>query len=335
MAVTVIVRSAASEVARFTFDGTQRVVIGRGAGSDVRLPDASVSHRHASLRAQGADFVLVDEGSTNGTFVGAVRIEAHTSRIIRSGDLVRVGRLWLSLRIEQGALATRDLAVQTRDLALALVSQAMAAVGEDLTPKIRVVEGRDQGRVLALEEAGREYLIGRMPHCELALADEDASREHLIVVSRSGAVFVRDLGAKNGTWLGEARAPEGREVPWRPALMIKLGRTVLALQEPIADALAEIEGAADEVLAPEEDPSPPAPLSDDVEGQSPATPDADPLHTRLPPPAGPAALAAGVRAPSVRPAAAPRWSGADRLVMAAAVSLLALSLAGLVWLLRG
>jgi hypothetical protein len=110
--------------------------------------------------------------------------------------------------------------------------------------------------------------------------------------------------------------------------MIKLGRTVLALQEPVADALAEIEGAADEVLPPDEDPSPPTPLSEDVEGEPPAPAAADPLP-------GPGAVAAVVRAPSVRPAAAPRWSGADRLVMAAAVGLLALSLAGLVWLLRG
>src|SRR5580693_7377578 len=147
MPLTVIVRSA--EGARMTFDATQRVVIGRGAGSDVRLPDASVSLRHATLRAQGSDFVVFDEGSTNGTFVGSVRIAPRTSRIVRSGDLVRVGRIWLELRIDQSPV-TRDVAAATRDLALALVSQAMAAMGTDRTPKVRVVEGRNQGAVLAL-----------------------------------------------------------------------------------------------------------------------------------------------------------------------------------------
>src|SRR5580700_9850795 len=102
MAIAVLVRSSASETVRLTFDGTQRVVIGRGAGSDVRLPDPSVSHRHATLQAQGADFVVVDEGSTNGTFVGDVRVAPRTSRLVRSGDRVRVGRLWLELRLEPG-----------------------------------------------------------------------------------------------------------------------------------------------------------------------------------------------------------------------------------------
>src|SRR5580704_4373971 len=179
MAITVLVRSAASEKVRLTFDGTQRVVIGRGAGSDVRLPDPTVSHRHATLHAQGADFVVVDEGSTNGTFVGEVRVAPRTSRIVRSGDMLRVGRLWLELRVEPGAVVTRDLAVLTRDLALAFVSQELAALGEDLTLKVRVVEGKDQGTVLRLTEEGRAYVVGRAAHCDLLLTDQDTSREHV------------------------------------------------------------------------------------------------------------------------------------------------------------
>src|SRR5208282_3556909 len=123
MPITVIVRSATgAEAARLTFDGAQRVVIGRGASSDVRLPDSSVSHRHAVLRANGADFVVVDEGSLNGTFVGGVRVAARTSRIIRSGSAIRLGRVWLEVRMDP-APVTRDLALATRDLALAFVAR--------------------------------------------------------------------------------------------------------------------------------------------------------------------------------------------------------------------
>src|SRR5256885_12335862 len=67
-----------------TFDGP-RVVIGRGAGCDVRLPDPSVSHRHATLRTNGPAYQLVDEGSTNGTYV---RSEEHTSELQSPCNLV-------------------------------------------------------------------------------------------------------------------------------------------------------------------------------------------------------------------------------------------------------
>ncbi|HEY8091005.1 MAG TPA: FHA domain-containing protein, partial [Polyangiaceae bacterium] len=97
MPLTLLVRATNLGEARLTFDGMQPVVVGRGASCDVRLPEPSVSFRHASFRAQGTDYVVTDEGSSNGTFVGGVRVEPRTSRVVRSGDLVRVGRVWIEL----------------------------------------------------------------------------------------------------------------------------------------------------------------------------------------------------------------------------------------------
>jgi pSer/pThr/pTyr-binding forkhead associated (FHA) protein len=341
MPITAIVRSGAGDEVRLTFDGSQRVVIGRGAGSDVRLPDASVSHRHASLRAQGAEYVIVDEESTNGTFVGDVRVAPRTSRIVRSGDRVRLGRVWLQILIDQSPV-TRDVAMATRDLALALVAEALRAQGVDRTTRVRVVEGPDQGASLLLSEEDRPYVIGRGPQCDLALADADTSRDHVRVRRGSTGVFVLDLGAKNGTWLGGLQVPSDREAGWRPSQMLKMGRTVLALVEPVVDALAQVESAADEVLAPEDEPAAlPGGVAD---GTSPPLPgrgqnqkDAEAVKARLD--------AAGV-APSVPssgtlerasgpPLHAARWSAVDLLVMGAALGVLALSLAGLYWLLRG
>ena len=117
MPITIVVRSASGgESPSLTFDGP-RVVLGRSDGSDVRLPDPSVSLRHASIRAQGADFVIVDEGSTNGTWVGGIKLGPHTPRLVKTGDLVRLGRVWLEIAIGQRA-PTPDLGLATRELAL-------------------------------------------------------------------------------------------------------------------------------------------------------------------------------------------------------------------------
>ncbi len=320
MPVTVIVRSGHGSETRLTFDGTQRIVLGRGAGCDVRLPDPSVSVRHASLRAQGADFVLVDEGSSNGTFVGDVRVAPRTSRIIRSGEHARLGRIWVEVRVDHSPI-TRDLAVATRDLALAFVAEALDAIGTDTTTQIVVVEGPDQGAVLVLAEEGRAYVTGRAAECDLPLADPDASREHTEFVRRGATVFVRDRRAKNGTWLGESRVPDDHEVAWRPTQMVQLGRTVLALREPITEALARIEGAPDEPMPAGEPLAPPP-------GEQPPRVDET----------APASAAPVVDVPApVQPAKKPRsgWSGVDLLVMAVALGVLAFSVAGLVWLLKG
>src|SRR4051812_34570868 len=110
MSVTVVVRSGATAKnsgPALTFDG-HRIVIGRSSGSDVRLPDPSVSLRHASIRAQGGEYAIFDEGSTNGTWVGSSRLDAHTPRTVRTGDLVRLGRVWLEVVVDQKP-ATPDL----------------------------------------------------------------------------------------------------------------------------------------------------------------------------------------------------------------------------------
>ena len=66
--------------------------IGRLAECDVVLADDSVSRRHAEVRRQGSDIVVVDLGSTNGTKVNGQRVGERT---LDDGDLVNVGNATL------------------------------------------------------------------------------------------------------------------------------------------------------------------------------------------------------------------------------------------------
>src|SRR6185503_11012061 len=151
MALKVLIRSGDLEnPASITFDAP-RIVIGRGEGSEVRLPDPSVSHRHASIRQRGTDYVIVDEGSTNGTFVGGVRLSPQAPRVVRPRELVRVGRVWLELEVEQ-ALPTTNLQATTREIALRIVQSALLAQGERVSARIVVTNGADQGKELSVSD---------------------------------------------------------------------------------------------------------------------------------------------------------------------------------------
>lgn len=332
MPITLVVRAEGDgpEAGRsLTLDGT-RIVIGRSAGCEVRLPDPSVSQRHATIQQKGAEYTLIDEGSTNGSFVGGVRLAPRAPRVLRDGDLVRVGRVWLEVRIEHRP-ATPNLAAATRDLALALVEQAMRSLGDNVHPRVRVVEGRDLGAELVLAEEGRAYLAGRGEHCDLPLADADASREHVRFVRRGSTVLVRDRGSTNGAFLGPERLPQDRDVTWPRSAMLRVGATVLALEEPVALALEELEAAPDEPM-PAEEPPPPPPPSSRVATEA-APPSAGPVSAK----AGGAAPIADVgtlttKAPAKRK---PLLSSTDVAVVIAALVVLGLSVAGLVWLLRG
>ncbi|WP_394824219.1 FHA domain-containing protein [Pendulispora albinea] len=322
----------ASSSPSLTFDGP-RIVIGRGTGCDVRLPDVSVSHRHASLRIDAGVHTLIDEGSLNGTFVGGVRLLPQVPRVIQSGDLVRVGRVWLELKIDQRP-ATRDLSMATRDLALRLVSQAMSSLGDSTVAKIVVVEGRSSGAFLHLEEEGRLYIVGRGDACDLTLDERDASREHLQIVRRGSVVLVRDLDSKNGVFIGEIPLERDRDMVWKSSSMVRVGTTVLALHEPVADALADLEAAPDEKLVPAD--VPPQPLREGHKSDAPISeiPASSSLRAEDDRSSAPIASVAKIDEPAPTKKKPSPLTPGYAFVVITAFAVIVASLLGLVWLLR-
>ncbi|MGK4009031.1 FHA domain-containing protein [Sorangium sp. So ce1036] len=296
-----------------------RIIIGRADGCEVRLPDPSVSPRHASIRQRGATYLLLDEGSDNGTFLGKTRIAPRTAMPLRTGDRIRVGRVWLALRIEP-AIATAAPAAAAKELALELVSRGLAAQGEDPTPRVVVVEGPDQGRVLRLEEAARPYVIGRAKDTDLPLDDPDVSRRHIAITRRADQFSVQDLGSRAGASLDGVPVPQFDTI-WRPGQVLSLCRDRLVFEHPAAEALAEIERSPCEPLRPDEVVDAPAP------DEPPATP--------TPSPAAASAPSSLARPPASVPRVAPGggWGIAEALIALLALGVLALSIAGLVWLL--
>lgn len=63
--------------------------IGRGLVADVRLEDSHVSRRHAILALRGDGARILDDRSSNGTFVNGRRV---TVAPLADGDVLRFGR---------------------------------------------------------------------------------------------------------------------------------------------------------------------------------------------------------------------------------------------------
>ncbi len=70
-------------------------ILGRGTDCDLRLVDQGVSRHHAEIRVEDGDVVLVDLGSTNGTFVDGQPIRRIS---LTDGTRVTLGRTTLVFR---------------------------------------------------------------------------------------------------------------------------------------------------------------------------------------------------------------------------------------------
>jgi pSer/pThr/pTyr-binding forkhead associated (FHA) protein len=312
------------ELPEITFD-LPRLSIGRAESCDLRLPDLSVSQHHASIRQRGRDYVILDEGSSNGTFVGPVRLAPQAPRVLLSGERVRFGRIWVEVRFE-AVTATPHLQLAIKDLALQLVAKHLLAQGEVPIPKLTVIVGQNAGTVLVLEKADRRYLLGRSSNADLVITDVNASRRQAEVWRKDAQVFVRDLGSKNGSTLNGVFIYPDKTLPWPHGAFLGIGATRVVLSDPTSEAMRELFDGADDHL------------SDQDQGDLAATcppPRQDPGPVRAVK-VGNTPTAPGPRpAPKKPRSARGRTITADASVAILALAVLGASLLGLLWMLGG
>ncbi|MCZ7645023.1 MAG: DUF4388 domain-containing protein [Planctomycetota bacterium] len=92
---------------------------------------------------------------------------------------------------------------------------------------------------------GDELTMGREPANNLFFEDAHASRLHaMILVNSAGAVFVKDLGSTNGTWLNHERLRAEEPRPLRSGDSVRVGGRVVSFignSPNVVPALEEME----------------------------------------------------------------------------------------------
>jgi predicted component of type VI protein secretion system len=89
-----------------------------------------------------------------------------------------------------------------------------------MTVKMVVVQGRPAGKTLVFPDG--VYYIGRGAECHIRPNSEWVSRQHCVLRVSGPAVFIRDLGSRNGTLVngvlldGERRLDRGDQVQVGP-----------------------------------------------------------------------------------------------------------------------
>jgi DNA-binding NtrC family response regulator len=84
--------------------GSDTMTVGSAEGNDLVLGDATVSRYHLELQRRPDGILVVDAGSLNGTFVGAVRVERA---LVPPGTTLRLGKT--TLRVGDGQNVTLEL----------------------------------------------------------------------------------------------------------------------------------------------------------------------------------------------------------------------------------
>lgn len=140
----------------------EEVIIGRGDASGFRLPDRRkvISSRHAKIIRQENDYVLVDIGSTNGTFLNGTRLQVGTPAPLAAHDEIGIGDYVLEFVPVEAARWSGD---ENSDATLCVMPEKEASVTIVERLKTRyaeLVEGSTEEREEELVKMLREALSG-------------------------------------------------------------------------------------------------------------------------------------------------------------------------------
>jgi pSer/pThr/pTyr-binding forkhead associated (FHA) protein len=106
--------------------------------------------------------------------------------------------------------------------------------------KARLFDARHGNREIPLEKL--PVLLGRGADAGIQVLDGFASRRHCVISERDGALFVRDLGSKNGSFVNGHHASESS---LRPGDKLAVGATTFVVSYETSQECQIPEGAAD------------------------------------------------------------------------------------------
>lgn len=160
-----------------------KTTIGRRSDSDIPLPDESASRSHAEIHYDPKDtsLVIVDAGSTNGTFVNRERMTQP--RRVGVEDQIRIGQHVLTLARREtepkpGAKTdslpgtqplTRDLLLESLDHHAVLLYEVASRLNtvidldtalREVSDMMRVAMGADKCQVILAERFGQLHDLG-------------------------------------------------------------------------------------------------------------------------------------------------------------------------------
>jgi len=260
----------------FRFSGD--LTIGRAEDCEVRVFDEGASRRHAVLRCDGDAWIVVDNGSMNGTFVNGKREE---ERVLRTGDEIAVRNLTLVF-VADGA-AERPTVLEEKLSIASRVEPADARLGgpdDALLGRLAAVY-RFTGVLGARPTRLRAGILAALEEtfapCRAALVLPDGN---IGVFSRSVVDHARRKNEAVLVREPRAAMPEATSLITEKilcAMAAPLGRFgVLYVDRAEGDAfvpadlelLTALANAASPVLRPRNVPAPPQPRSDEILGDS-------------------------------------------------------------------
>ena len=116
----------------------------------------------------------------------------------------------------------------------------------DRQPVLVVTKGPLEGARFPVPTDGLS--IGRDPDCNVILDDANVSRYHARLVFHNAAIWVQDVGSRNGVFLNEKRVVRHKQLS--PGDELVIGEHIFTLELELPEAEPSLTGSIPAVKAP-------------------------------------------------------------------------------------
>ena len=116
----------------------------------------------------------------------------------------------------------------------------------DRQPVLVVTKGPLEGARFPVPTDGLS--IGRDPDCNVVLDDSNVSRYHARLVFHNAAIWVQDVGSRNGVFLNEKRVVRHKQLS--PGDELVVGEHIFTLELELPEAEPSLTGSIPVVKAP-------------------------------------------------------------------------------------
>lgn len=186
----------------FDFDQTS-IVVGRGESADILIDNPSMSRRHAEFRQEGDGWVVQDLGSSNGTYIGGVRLEAPCP--VQEGTEVAFGKFSIVFGKAMGQDETAPAAAASVAAAAPSVAAGegtMHIKGHEVKELLKDAERKRRAHLVweSGGQKGQHYLseapaalFGTDDLCDVRVPT--GPKHHLLIMNTKDACDVRWLAA--------------------------------------------------------------------------------------------------------------------------------------------
>lgn len=218
--------------------GSQPLLVGRQEPADIILNKPNeryVSKRQCEILLRGGQVLLRDLRSTNGTYLGELKLEPDKYYQWLPNAVARFGPFALTL-VDNRPATPPPVPSQPKDAAAPIppppVSSPVVSKPSIGTTQVSVRHflSCPQGVPNRLVIAADPILIGRAPDCAMVLDGPRTSRHHCKVQRRGNLIEVIDLNSTNGTFLLNRRLPPNSPVLWDGTSPLVVGSFAVALE---------------------------------------------------------------------------------------------------------